>query len=210
VPTDAQRSALPAAVAAAALAISVGVAVWVAVAGAIPGERQALIKLHALGDRPVDRTAMALGELTDLQPLAVVAAGVLVVLAVLRRWRDLAYFVAGVGLVWVVNPLLKELVARPRPDLWPLPAAVSEYSFPSGHAANSAAIVGSLILLANGRARAAVTVFGGVLVAAIGFSQLLLGRHYPTDVLVGWLWVVAWLAFLHARRVDRRTGSLDG
>ncbi len=118
----------------------------------------------------------------------------LVALLALRRWADAAFFVAGVGVVWAVNPLLKQLVGRSRPDLWPLPPDVSEYSFPSGHAANTAALVGALVLILHRRLPAVL--LGAAVLLAVGWSQLALGRHYPTDVLAGWLWALAWVAVL--------------
>ena len=151
-------------------------------------EEDILARLH--DDSPA---AQVVSDLTELTPLAVIAAVVLAVLLLLRRWADAAYFVAGVGIVWAVNPLLKELFCRSRPDLWPLPADVSEYSFPSGHAANTAALVGALVLIL--RRRAWMVAGAGVLVV-VGLSQLVLGRHYPTDVVAGWLWALAWVGVL--------------
>jgi membrane-associated phospholipid phosphatase len=138
--------------------------------------------------------ARVVSDLTELGPLAAVALVVLVVLLALRRWADAAFFVAGIGVVWAVNPLLKELVGRSRPDLWPLPADVSEYSFPSGHAANTAALVGALVLILHGRLRAVL--LGAAVLLVVGWSQLALGRHYPSDVMAGWLWALAWVGLL--------------
>ncbi|MFG1815687.1 phosphatase PAP2 family protein [Kribbella sp. NPDC049174] len=138
--------------------------------------------------------AQAVSDLTDLEPLVAVAVVVLVVLLVLRRWMDAMFFAAGVGVVWAVNPLLKELVGRSRPDLWPLPPDVSEYSFPSGHAANTAALVGAVVLILRRRLPAVLT--GAAVLLVVGWSQLALGRHYPSDVLVGWLWALAWVSLL--------------
>ncbi|MGW1342075.1 phosphatase PAP2 family protein [Kribbella sp. NPDC002412] len=148
-------------------------------------EDDVLVWLH--DDAPA---AQAVSDLTELEPLAAVALVVLVVLLVLRRWRDAIFFTAGVGVVWAVNPLLKELVGRSRPDLWPLPPDVSEYSFPSGHAANTAALVGALVLMVR---RLPVVLLGAAVLLLVGWSQLALGRHYPTDILAGWLWALAWV-----------------
>jgi undecaprenyl-diphosphatase len=152
-------------------------------------EEDLLIWLH--DDATVARV---ISDLTELGPLAAVALVVLLVLLALRRWPDVAYFVAGIGVVWVVNPLLKELVGRSRPDLWPLPADVSEHSFPSGHAANTAALVGALVLIVR-RGLLAV-LLGAALLLVVGWSQLALGRHYPSDVLAGWVWALAWVGLL--------------
>lgn len=165
---------------------AVALGVWVAVADVLPGERRVLVWIHA-----DSRVAQVISDLTNLVPLAIVAAGVLIVLLALRRWRDAAYVVIGVGVVWAVNPLLKELVARSRPDLWPLPSA-SEYSFPAGHAANTAALVGALVMILRSR-RVLVAILGAAVLVVVGFSQLVLGRHYPSDVVAGWLWALAWI-----------------
>jgi membrane-associated phospholipid phosphatase len=151
-------------------------------------EQDFLVWLH--DDGPV---AQGISDLTELGPLAIVALVVLAVLLARRRWASSAYFVAAVGVVWAVNPLLKELIGRSRPDLWPLPPDVSEYSFPSGHAANTAALVGALVLIV--RRRLGVILGVGVLLVA-GWAQLALGRHYPSDVLAGWLWALAWVYVL--------------
>lgn len=196
-----------------AAAVSAGCAValgaWVMVAGELPGERQALVWVHGVG-APVDRAMLATSRLTDLFPLGVVAAGVLVALLALHRRTDAAFFVAGTTVVWAANPALKELAARSRPDLWPLPDSVSEYGFPSGHAANTAALVGGLVMiLPSGRGRLVGTVVGAALLVVVGLSQLVLGRHYPSDLLAGWLWAGAWIItlLLSRRRLPRPAGN---
>jgi undecaprenyl-diphosphatase len=156
----------------------------------LTGEEDVLVWLH-----DDDATAAQfVSDVTELEPLAAVAVVVLVALLVLRRWTDAAYFVAAAGVVWAVNPLLKDLVGRSRPDLWPSPPDVSEYSFPSGHAANTAALVGALVLILHRRLPAVL--LGAAVLLVVGWSQLALGRHYPTDVLAGWLWALAWVGVL--------------
>ena len=143
-----------------------------------------------------------MADLTDPLPLAVVAVVIGLVLVWLRRWRDLAYGVVIVGVVWAVNPLLKELVSRSRPELWPPPMELSEYTFPSGHAANTAALAAAVILIAwTTRLRTVAVVAGVALVLVVGLGQLILGVHYPSDILAGWLWAFAWAAFVWSFRV---------
>jgi len=56
--------------------------------------------------------------------------------------------------------------------------------------------------------RIAVGVLAAFMVAAIGFSRIYLGMHYPSDVIAGYLaaavWVSAMLS-LDSYRVRRRT-----
>lgn len=188
----------------AAAGIAVALGVWVVAEGPVPGERRILVWIHDAGGS-VDRAAIATTRLTDLVPLGILAVGVLVVLLATHRRADAAFFVAGVALVWAANPALKELVGRSRPDLWPLPDSVSEYSFPSGHAANTAALVGGLVMiLQSRRRRVAGTVVGAAALVVVGLSQVALGRHYPSDILVGWLWAGAWIGFLGLMRSRRK------
>ena len=71
------------------------------------------------------------------------------------------------------------------------------YSFPSGHAANTAALVGSLVMILRSRwARVVGAVVGAAALLLVGYSQLELGRHYPSDLLAGWLWAGAWIGLL--------------
>jgi len=76
---------------------------------------------------------------------------------------------------------LKEVVGRPRPhDPHALVAPPSGLSLPSGHAATSFACAA---VLAAAIPRLAVPLF--VLAAAIAFSRVYVGVHYPLDVLAG-------------------------
>jgi membrane-associated phospholipid phosphatase len=68
-------------------------------------------------------------------------------------------------------------------------------SFPSGHAVGSMAVVATLVvLLWPTRHRWTVVVAGSVFAAAVGASRVYLGFHFPSDVLAGWSWAVAWTA----------------
>jgi membrane-associated phospholipid phosphatase len=172
-------------------------AVWIAEEGTVPGERRVLIRMHDASGTTLDRVAQATNDITNVTPLVVVAAGVLIALLVMRRWREAAYFLAAVAVVWSVNPVLKEIVRRTRPELWPLPESVSQYGFPSGHAANTAALIGGLVMiLRTRRARVIGAAVGAVVLVIVGLSQLILGLHYPSDLVAGWLWAFAWISVL--------------
>ena len=115
-----------------------------------------------------------------------------------RSWRPvLLAVVAGAG-VPVMLFTAKALVGRHRP---PLPFALVDadgYSFPSGHATGTAAMMAiSAWLLTRwlipgwtGRVLVWALAIGAVLL--IGFSRIYLGVHYLSDVLSGWMLGTAW------------------
>lgn len=101
-------------------------------------------------------------------------------------WRERALFLA-VGLVIMASVviLLKFSIRRKRPDgEWGQIYRITDpHSFPSGHAARSAAL--AVMALAIGPPW-----FGLVLALWapwVGLSRVALGVHYLSDVVVGWL-----------------------
>lgn len=110
------------------------------------------------------------------------------VLLIFRKTRRTgAYCAAAIALTFlVVNCAVKPLVARIRPyDLFPeiriLVHAEHDFSFPSGHSANSFACAWALYR----RAPRKYGVPALILAALIALSRLYVGVHYPTDVLAG-------------------------
>ena len=110
------------------------------------------------------------------------------ILLLFRRTRRLGIYCA-VSMVLtflVVNCAVKPLIARTRPyDLFSeiqiLAHAEHDFSFPSGHSANSFAVAWILFRMSKKR----YGVPAVLLAALIAFSRLYVGVHYPTDVLAG-------------------------
>ncbi|WP_306943282.1 phosphatase PAP2 family protein [Streptomyces phaeochromogenes] len=145
-------------------------------------------------------------------------AAILVVVAVaacllLRRPRAAVLVVAGAGLTVATTTLLKSLVGRTI-------HGDDNLSYPSGHTAFLTAFALVVALLATGRlglGRTAGTllVLAAALVAgaAMGWAQVALGAHYPTDVLGGWCTALAvtpataWLVDRTADRLVDRTAD---
>ena len=100
--------------------------------------------------------------------------------------------------VW--NPLIKNVFLRLRPyfvsdkiDLLRLidssadkyDVAAQGYSFPSGHSSGAVSVYGSLA--AHEKKNRLLLVIAILLPLLVGFSRVVVGAHYPTDVLAGWL-----------------------
>ncbi|WP_322734536.1 phosphatase PAP2 family protein [Streptomyces ferrugineus] len=125
-----------------------------------------------------------------------VGAAMLVVAAVtgcllLRRPRAAVLVVAGAGLTVGTTTLLKPLVGRTI-------HGEGNLSYPSGHTAFLTALAFVVALLAAGRfglgrTGGAALVLAAALVAgaAMGWAQVALGAHYPTDVIGGWCTALA-------------------
>lgn len=137
-------------------------------------------------------------------------------LAVLHTWRHgahrLTVFLVATTLGGgIMSTLVKVLVDRPRPEVdHPIATAFGK-SFPSGHALSSTVVFGALLLtflpvLAR-RWRHVAVAFTVVLVLAIGASRLLLGVHFVSDVVGGYVLGIAWLltatAIFEIWRVER-------
>jgi membrane-associated phospholipid phosphatase len=129
----------------------------------------------------------------------VVVMGIAALWLLRRGQRRLALFVVVVALGGgAVSSLVKLAVGRPRPVLdEPLATAFGK-SFPSGHSMSSLVCFGALLVVflpfVARRWRRLAVVGTGLLVLAIGLSRLVLGVHYLSDVLGGYVLGGAWLA----------------
>lgn len=152
----------------------------------------------------------ALGSPTVLGLTVLAITGYLVLQGLYRT--GLFIFVATVG-GWLLNSVLKQIFARARPDIVPHLREVTTSSFPSGHALTSAAVyltLGALLMrIATGRLTKYYCIGVAMFVTfLVGCSRVLLGVHYPTDVLGGWLIGLSWalLCWTVERSLERRAG----
>jgi YegS/Rv2252/BmrU family lipid kinase len=113
-----------------------------------------------------------------------------VALAVKGHRRAAAYSVFAMAATGLLTSLLKWWLGRARPP-WQDPQHLLETrSFPSGHASAAAAYAGVLLALTAMlvRRRGVRRVLSTLALAGwvvVGLDRLLLGRHYPTDVIAG-------------------------
>ena len=175
-------------------AVALGTAV--AALGDLPGDASLLRGVTAGRDSVAYAVAQGVDAATGSWPL--LAAAVLLGL-VLRSVQ----IPAAVALTAAVTAGAKRLVTRERPDLISPLEQASPFSFPAGHAASAAAVVVAALLVLSTRRRAAALVVGSAVILVSAWAQLALARHFPSDLVGGWLTggaVAAAVAWFSQRR----------
>jgi membrane-associated phospholipid phosphatase len=170
----------------------------------------------------IDALASVLVNLGDLVPLLILLATVCAIGLRAGRRREVLAALGVVAGANLTTQLLKATLEHARYKAfehgielpWP-------NSFPSGHTTAAASIAVALLLVVPAAHRLAAALLGVVLTAVVGLAVVILGWHYPSDVLGGLLVVGAWgfaaLAWLRLRagrdraprtRADRRPPDL--
>ena len=106
-------------------------------------------------------------------------------------WVLTAIVLIGRGL----SEMQKYMVARGRPDLEPHLVVVKTSSFPSGHATSSMIFYLTVAMtLSVGTRWHRPAVAGAVVLSLlIGLSRVMLGVHWPSDVVGGWAFGLLWV-----------------
>jgi len=172
-------------------------ATWLAMLllGAGPLDRTIYEALYA-GHRPVllavARVFTALGE-----PTVLIGACLLCTLWLWYAGR------ARLGLTLLLIALIgralseaqKYWIARLRPDIEPHLVVVRTSSFPSGHATSSMIFYLALAVALTAHTRWNRTAAAGAVLLSllIGTSRVMLGVHWPSDVIGGWAFGMLWV-----------------
>lgn len=117
-----------------------------------------------------------------LVPATAVLCGLLLLW---RHRREAVLLAASMVSAWICTYTLKALVDRARPELWST-AWYWGSSFPSGHTLSTAAFATALALIAARlwpRTRYAALPLAVLWISLMGLSRLVLGVHWPSDVL---------------------------
>jgi membrane-associated phospholipid phosphatase len=172
-------------------------ALWLAmlVWGTGPLDRAIYQNLYA-GHRPA--LASAAHVLTEFGG-ATVLIPASVACAIWLLWVGRLRLAGVLLLVTLIGRVLSELqkywIARVRPDLEPHLVVVKTAAFPSGHAASSMIfyLAFALVLTAGTRWNR-VAAAGAILMSLlIGTSRVMLGVHWPSDVIGGWSFGMLWV-----------------
>lgn len=116
-------------------------------------------------------------------------------------------------LVFLLNRLIKLIVARPRPNVLRLEYETG-YSFPSGHAMVSCAFYGLIIVLINKSKmkdlhKKIFIMLLSILILFIGISRVFLGVHYATDVICGFIFALLYLFIFCKYTINRKVNKMN-
>jgi undecaprenyl-diphosphatase len=148
----------------------------------------------------IDHRSGSLDELARV----VTTAGMIAVLLVIATVATGLFWYRGLRAAVAVTPIVslavasfatattKALVGRTRPPVSLHLVSETDASFPSGHATSSTAVfltialVAALYVFRRPITRVLTVLAAALLAGAVGISRLVLGVHWPSDVLAGW------------------------
>lgn len=164
-----------------------------------------------LGPRWLEEAAIEISALGGYPILLFVSAIVLIVLLLARQGSTALFFVFAFSGGSLLSSVLKQVFARPRPDMVDHLDRVFTSSFPSAHAMVGVVAWFTLAGIAAGfvkpgRLKMFMWLSAVVTVLLVGVSRVYLGVHWPSDILAGWLAGIGWCAVCRIA-VDQLSGS---
>lgn len=150
------------------------------------------------------RDITALGSVIVLTAVATLMTGLLLVS---RLYRSAGIYALASLATLVSMTTAKNYFSRTRPAEVPPLDIASGFSFPSGHAMMSAMLYLTMLFVLEDYLSRPQKIYLGfaltLLTLAIGCSRVLLGVHYPSDVLAGWLsglgLAICWRGVIHCK-----------
>ena len=147
---------------------------------------------------------MFFSSLNNIPPSIAAIVIWVVGMALLRWFRQAIFLALTVGVGNSINLLIGDLVGRPRPSpkLLHVDTLLKYNSFPSGHTEHDVVFYGFLLYLSftkpvrTWRYRwflLPLQIFAITAILAIGYSRVLEGEHWLSDVLAGYLSGALWL-----------------
>ena len=163
--------------------------------GGMEFDRGLLMFFYAGGAPRLAYAARIVTEFGDAAVLlSVTAIGIIILLV--RRELLAATLLAVITLSGrFLVELQKGWIGHLRPEDQPHLVAAQSYAFPSGHSANATMVWLCLaLLLAKSRRARLFAIWGAAWLALlVGLSRIMLGVHWPSDVIGGWAFGLFWL-----------------
>lgn len=162
-----------------------------------------LLWFHAHANSFFDSFFLVTTNVGSVMSMLAVAAILSLFLLYKKQYRNIILLLGSVGGASVLNIILKQLFHRTRPDLWHGAVVETDFSFPSGHAMLSSALVLALIIILwRTRYKLSALILGVLAIVLVGLSRLYFGVHYPSDIIAGWCVSLIWvMMFFYVWRV---------
>jgi membrane-associated phospholipid phosphatase len=173
-----------------ALALLAGLAYQADSVGRFDGE--AVSGLSAPRESVAANAASVARHLADPLPILVLLGAVCGLALRLGSRCDALAAVALAAGASLTTLVLKAVLAHPRYQPILGYRQIGSTSFPSGHATASLSIAFVLVLVAPRSWRLPAALVGAAFAIAVGLAVVILNRHFPSDVLGGWLVTAAW------------------
>ena len=193
----------------AATGLALSLVVRIDALSAIDDDATAAMHRWAIDHRVVERMARGVTVVGNPTTLWIVVVAVAAWLIGHRRVATAIWVVATTACGSLVEIALKVVVGRSRPDLDSVFLDPTSRSFPSGHAFNTTVVFGvvtvALVVMATGvddRAVPAAVAGAALVAAAVGLTRPVLGVHFVSDVLAGWVLGIVWLVAARPQRSD--------
>jgi membrane-associated phospholipid phosphatase len=150
-------------------------------------------------NRPRITTLLShVAHLADPAPYGLIGLALVVMALVRRRGRVAAAIAVVLIGSAVMTEALKPLLSHPRPQEWLGKGQIAAASWPSGHATAAMALALCGVLAVPARWRPAAATAGGLFALAVAYSILVLGWHFPSDVIGGYLVAGLWASLAAA------------
>ncbi|GCF06935.1 phosphatase PAP2 family protein [Dictyobacter arantiisoli] len=176
--------------------------------GPLPGEVAFSRAVQAIHYAPAILAFLTFfSSLNDIPPSIAEVIIVALIFLLMRWFKQVAFFLLTLGVGNGTNMLIGDYVQRPRPGakLIHVYTPLNFNSFPSGHTEHDVVFYGSLLYLSFTRAvrewryhwiLIPFQIFAGLAIFCIGYSRVLEGEHWLSDVLGGYLSGALWLFLL--------------
>lgn len=139
---------------------------------------------------------------------------IIVAILTVALWRWWGWGAAlAMGLTTLVSAMTSEVLkayfGRVRPDLVPQLDIINNAAYPSGHANNAAVVYILFIMLVPQARHPGWQLAAAMMIIVTGLSRIMLGVHWPTDVIGGWMLGTAF-AFMAAAVIAFRQHQRQG
>jgi len=155
-------------------------------------DQPVMLTIHGLSTPTLD---VIMWGVTQFGEVGAIAVTVLAAFWFFRKHKPVdayAILISSSGAA-ALNTLLKLLLTRPRPALFPPLVVESSFSFPSGHVTASVAAFGYLAVLLWRAKHHGWAIACGSFVPLVALSRVYLGVHYPSDTLGSLTFASLWL-----------------